>query len=628
MHPIGGPMKIIFAFIFIALTVSCTSIMAQEYTADYWLQKGDEFYKNNSLDLASRCYDKAIEINPLEVDAWYNKGVILKELGHITEADAAFAKAKQIIQDPKINDSVDGALSSRDITPDHIVANNFAAINESDPIYWFNKGDLLLNLGKYNESIEAYNRAIELNQSYAIAWSHKGNAFLNLSLYSESLECYNKAIELDPKYANAWGNRGNALGKQGKYDEAIKAYDEAIRLNPILANAWVGKGNVLLDQKKYDDATQAYDEAIRLNPNNIMAWNNKGISLGKQGKYDEAIKVLDKIIELDPNYAIAWYKKGNALRNLGRYNESLEAFNGAIEIDPNYVDAWNDKGNSLRQIDKYNESIEAYEKAIEIDPKYKWAWRGKGLAFVIQKKYDKAIKAYDEAIRLDPNDTMSWAGKGLAFDGLGKYDEAIKSYNKASAMDANISISMLKEGNSHYNTGEYAAAIRYYDEAIKQDPEDENAWYNKAMALRMLDRNSEAETAFTKASELGYSNPPEYVDEVSVQKAGSDGAWVYFILKDKDMAQTTSDGKVTLTIKSGVRQLYKKTYNVTKSDFQNKEIIFTTLGGSQYSENDTIYDFGRVKISEPRGDNVVVTASIKFVTPDGRRLENEGTTYW
>jgi hypothetical protein len=24
---------------------------------------------------------------------------------------------------------------------------------------WFNKGDLLLNLGKYNESIDAYNKA-------------------------------------------------------------------------------------------------------------------------------------------------------------------------------------------------------------------------------------------------------------------------------------------------------------------------------------------------------------------------------------------------------------------------------------------------------------------------------------
>ena len=64
---------------------------------------------------------------------------------------------------------------------------------------------------------------------------------------------------------------------------------------------------------------------------------------------------------------------------------------------------------------------------------------------------------------------------------------------------------MLDKGNSHYDAGEYVAAIRYYDEAIKQDPKDKYAWYNKANALRMLHRNSEAEAAYTKARELGYN---------------------------------------------------------------------------------------------------------------------------
>jgi tetratricopeptide (TPR) repeat protein len=85
-----------FVFIFIILAFLCASIMAQEYTADYWLQKGDEFYINNSYGLALRCYEKAIEINPKDAYAWNNKGNFLKELGHATEADAAFAKAIEL----------------------------------------------------------------------------------------------------------------------------------------------------------------------------------------------------------------------------------------------------------------------------------------------------------------------------------------------------------------------------------------------------------------------------------------------------------------------------------------------------------------------------------------------------
>jgi tetratricopeptide (TPR) repeat protein len=95
-YPIGWSMKSIFAFAFIVLTFLCTSIAAQEYTADYWLQKGDEFYKNNSYDLALRCYDKAIGINPLDADAWHCKGNVLREMNRTIDADAAFAKATEL----------------------------------------------------------------------------------------------------------------------------------------------------------------------------------------------------------------------------------------------------------------------------------------------------------------------------------------------------------------------------------------------------------------------------------------------------------------------------------------------------------------------------------------------------
>jgi tetratricopeptide (TPR) repeat protein len=132
-------------------------------------------------------------------------------------------------------------------------------------------------------------------------------------------------------------------------------------------------------------------------------------------------------------------------------------------------------------------------------------WYNKGIALAGQGKYDEAIQAYDEAIELHPNWAEAWYNKGNALDKLEKYDEAIKSYNKAIKLNANVSTSIIDKGNSHYNAGEYVAAIRYYDEAIKQDPKDEYAWYNKAMALRMLHRDSEAKVAYTKARELGYS---------------------------------------------------------------------------------------------------------------------------
>ena len=45
---------------------------------------------------AMKSYDKAIEINPRDSDAWYNKGITLAKLGKFDEAIKAYDKATEI----------------------------------------------------------------------------------------------------------------------------------------------------------------------------------------------------------------------------------------------------------------------------------------------------------------------------------------------------------------------------------------------------------------------------------------------------------------------------------------------------------------------------------------------------
>ena len=338
---------------------------------------------------------------------------------------------------------------------------------------WFNKGFALSSLGRHNEALQAYNRAIEIDPQVAVAWNNKGNALDDLGKYDEAIAAFNEAIRLDPKFAEAWSNKGIALIGQGKHDEAIKCFDEAIRLDPNLAMAWYNKGTVLDDDLvgKYEEAIKAYDEAIRLDPNDATAWSNKGCALVNQDKYEEAITAFDEAIRLNPKYAEAWSNKANALEDLGQYDEAIKAYDEAIKLDPNYTYAWNGKGIALRNLGQYDEAIKAYDKAIRLDPKYANARNNKGIALAFQGKYDEAIKAYDEAIRLDPNLAMTWYNKGNALGLKSKYDEAIKCF----------------------------------DEAIKLDPKDAEAWHNKGIALEALGKTTEANAAFTKARELGYS---------------------------------------------------------------------------------------------------------------------------
>ena len=50
--------------------------------------------------------------------------------------------------------------------------------------------------------------------------------------------------------------------------------------------------------------------------------------------------------------------------------------------------------------------------------------------------------------------------------------------------------------------GKYDEALQAYNQAISINPQDDDAWYNKGVALKALGRISESDAAFAKAKEL------------------------------------------------------------------------------------------------------------------------------
>ncbi|MGH9879005.1 MAG: tetratricopeptide repeat protein, partial [Nitrososphaerales archaeon] len=60
----------------------------------------------------------------------------------------------------------------------------------------------------------------------------RGYKEANLGKHDEAIKCFDKAIAIDPNHAGAWAGRGNVFVNLGKHDEAIKCFDKAIAIDP------------------------------------------------------------------------------------------------------------------------------------------------------------------------------------------------------------------------------------------------------------------------------------------------------------------------------------------------------------------------------------------------------------
>ncbi|MFL2812598.1 MAG: tetratricopeptide repeat-containing sulfotransferase family protein [Paracoccaceae bacterium] len=329
-----------------ALPFFKTALDANPSVAQFWLSYIDALIKLNQMDDAKAVLDEA-----------KSKGVKGTGFEQIEKRIGSSDSKNSNVQEPPkeqlqnlINLYTQGQFQKALAQGSELLKDFPNSINLYYIIGASNKG-----LGKLDEAIEAYNKAISLKPDFAEAYYNMGNALQDQGKLDEAIEAYNKALSLKPDYPEAYNNKGIALQGQGKLEEAIKAYNKALSLKPNYAEACYNKGNALKDQGKLEEAIEAYNKALSLKPNYAEAYNNMGIALKDQGKLDEAIKVYNKTLSLKPDFAEAYYNMGNALRSQGKLDEAIEAYNKAISLKPDYAEAWLNGADALEKWNKLNE---------------------------------------------------------------------------------------------------------------------------------------------------------------------------------------------------------------------------------------------------------------------------------
>ena len=365
-----------------------------------------------------------------------------------------------------------------------------------------NKAYSLTELGRYEEAIHAYDRAIDLNPDVAWGWARKGRTLRLLRRYSDAMQAYQEALRLDPNYAWALNGMGIVLEQSGEIHAALAYYDAAIQRKPSDVWYWYNKASALIKTEQYELAMSLLEQALELAPHHAPSWGKIGQIHRLQSRLKFAIEAYESALRCDGDYAWAHNGLGLVLMEDGQAARAANHFRRATELQPYDVDHWYNYTNSLLKLGDYKEALDVAQAAVEIAPHQSLGWAKLGHVLRYNQQFRHALHAYNKAIELYPDFSWAWNGKGIALEQLGNFEEALQCYERVAEIKADDIWHWYNRANVLIRLQRYADALPLLQTATHIQGAHHRIWARLANVLRHLGRMGEALQAIDKALEL------------------------------------------------------------------------------------------------------------------------------
>jgi protein O-GlcNAc transferase len=151
---------------------------------------------------AIEAFDQALELDPLYVQAWFNRGNAWRERQNLQAALLDYEKALAL--DPYL-----------------ALAHN-------------NLGLVFRQNGDLSKAIDCFEKCLQVQPDYHLALNNLGLCHQMQGATNLALQNYHAALALAPNYVEAHVNTGNLLQQAGRYEEALVSYRAAYKLAPQL----------------------------------------------------------------------------------------------------------------------------------------------------------------------------------------------------------------------------------------------------------------------------------------------------------------------------------------------------------------------------------------------------------
>ena len=325
--------------------------------------KAISLYKDKKYNDAIQLWQKALEIEPQEIEVLYSLGIINFELKKYNEAleflqqlldlSPGHHKAMLILGTAYIK------LRKFEHAEEYIKKS--IEINPNQKLAYLNLGAIYSVLKRFDDGIEMFKKVIETHSNEVRAHLGLAKIFSILNQKDEATSYFKKVIELNPNgifgnYAkkalmvSEFSNKddkdleniystGYKYLLSGYYSDAIAKFETYLMNKPKddLANFLLAQSQLRIGLVK--ESFLSFKKAILNNPKNGLYYKELAILLDKIGNPNDVIEIISKANEFGKVDSTTYYLLGKNLFNLNRLEEAKANLEKAIKIDRNNIAA-------------------------------------------------------------------------------------------------------------------------------------------------------------------------------------------------------------------------------------------------------------------------------------------------
>ena len=325
-----------------------------------------------------------------------------------------------------------------------------------------------------------------------------------------------------------------ALRHLGKKHDALNWLQEASKKNPNRPDIWRDIGDALLEVGRTQDAIESFKTAVKLRPTWGEVWEILGYAYEEAGEADESRECLARAANMLPSAERSeeWMIYQAALKSEGQEEavdtEALSTERAEMEEERQRLEAERTELQSFR--------TEMEERERELALKYNQLKdRENEIALEDQEK-DKVCNMLERVASLDKENILAFWRKGyttLATYQAADEDELMEAgnTNRAAAKRIKNLLEMMTEDADRMPKDEYELmeeamanleedkleeALENLNTITKSNPDNEDAWFNKAEIFATLGKTKESLNSYERALELNPKNQRAWMERANL----------------------------------------------------------------------------------------------------------------